>query len=269
MPKKTAGSSRKIGRRSTEEYLATLRPWEDEEEIRAGKLPDRRPWYARHTKSEGIPSWQALYFFTRQSRAEELYQLDLMGYGDPGNRDPDWPEGQLADFDRNHFLWKMYKSDLEELLIGQLKEGKLIAKGFNSNSSLDAGRQAIAKERWEDFELDIKASIAKNQNVVVTQILIFESAETKRKPSRSSARVPSGALRKWYVNYIEACERKRLIPDRDQEFSDARKQLGEGVTRTPLRLLRKELAPEVWKRRGRRRGTPNCRVGDTPDTFDA
>ncbi len=256
MPEEPRSRTRKLGRRQIEQYLADLRPWENAEEIKRGIRPDRRPWYARRDVRKGVPSHEALYHFIDKASAEKFYELDLMGYGNEHNRDPDWPDEELIRFDSEHYHWKLLKEQLEEKLERKLRNGDLLARGFSSNAALDSPRQAIAPERWNDLDLDSKTSTATGPNLTITQILVFgKPSESPGK--RSNLRVPRDAIRAWYVGWVAANDGKGTAPTRDEDEAAARTEFGERVTRNILRALRRELAPARWTMRGRRREVPN------------
>lgn len=239
-----------MGRAEIARYLADIRPWEDPELIRAGIRPDRRPWYAKGDVKQGVPAYEALYHHVDQIRAERLYELDLSGHGDGDNRDPAWPAEELRDFDSKHQHWKLVMDSLEEDLLDRLLAGDLLARGFNSAAPLDGQRQLIAPERWRDLILDIKESSAEGPGLAVTQILI-SSRLVKPKDTRTSIRATNALLRKWYIDWITRNTAKGLRPSREDDEAAARTKFGLRVTRTVLRSLRKELAPEYWRKRGR------------------
>lgn len=242
-----------MSRFEIEQHLATIHPWEDETLIRAGIRPDRRPWYAKGDVRSGVPAFEALYHFVDEERAKTLYELEL-SYSDVSDRDPDWPDEELDDFDKKHRYWKRFRESLERDLYWSLRDGKLQARGFSNTAPLDSPRQLIAPERWKDLTLDIKESSAEGPGLVVTQILITRPQTTRAKV-RTSIRPAAEALRKWYAAWIDSSVARGKTPTRDEDYLAARKRFGDSVTREPLRILRQELAPEAWKKKGRRPAT--------------
>lgn len=248
-----------MGRRQIERYLADLRPWEDPEEIRRGIRPDRRPWYARGDVKAGVPTAETFYHHIDREQAARYFALDLMGYGDQGNRDEDWPEEELIRYDSEHWEFKRLKTSLKERLERKLRGGDLLARGFSSNAALDSPRQVIAPERWKDLDLDVKASTATGPNLTITQILIFRPLQQlpEMPAKRSIGRTPPDQTRAWYVKWISANEASGTVPTRDKDEAAARAEFGDKVTRSTLRALRRELAPASWTMRGRRREASN------------
>ena len=253
MAEKPRRNARKMSRSEIEQHLATRRPWENEALIRAGIRPERRPWYAQGDAKSGVPAFEAFYHFVDPTRAKTLYALDV-SYNDVNDRNPDWPDEELIDYDQKHGHWKQVKETLERDLYWDLRNGKLQARGFSNTAPLDSPRQLIAPERWIDLTLDVKESSAQGPGLVVTQILITRPPTT-RVEARTSIRPAAQKLRKWYVDWINNNVARGKIPTREEDYSAARKRFGDTATREPLRILRQELAPEEWKKRGRRPAT--------------
>lgn len=68
------------------------------------------------------------------------------------------------------------------------------------------------------------------------------------------ARFSLAEIRDWYRHeWIIGHEAAGSIPTRDQEVEAARLKFGPRIPIRTMRQLRKEFAPERWKRRGRRR----------------
>lgn len=245
--------ARKLAKKNVDSKVEGMRPWDDPKAIAQGIMPDRRPWYAQLEPAEGVPAWEALYHFIDADRSERFYRLDLMGYGDEGNRHPDWPDEELADFNSKHFHWKMEKAEFEHLLYWRLRKGKLIARGFSSTSALDAPRQEIAGERWADLELDIRKSKASGPGIDMTQILVFDPSRLKKRSTKSMVRVSAARLRAWYNKRITEFSCLGKTPSREDDDKAARKMFGKSVSRSPVRTLRRELAPQSWTQKGRRK----------------
>lgn len=241
--------ARKLAKKSVGLKVEGMRPWDDPEAI----IPDQRPWYAQLEPAEGVPVWESLYHFIDADRSERFYLLDLMGYGDEANRNRDWPDEELADFNSKHFHWNIEKDEFEHLLYLQLRNGQLIARGFSSTSALDAPRQVVAPERWVDLELDIKNSRASGPGVEITQLLVFDSFQSVAKPAKSMVRTPCSKLRDWYSKWIVKCQLNGKIPTRDEDYRAAQEVFKDRVVRRPVWALRRELAPHSWTQKGRRR----------------
>jgi hypothetical protein len=66
----------------------------------------------------------------------------------------------------------------------------------------------------------------------------------RRRPSERT-------VREWYTKRVASYDRAGTQPSREQDYQDAKAELGEGVTHDQIESLRGELAPR-WTRPGRR-----------------
>ena len=233
-----------------------------------GTKEGSRTWREPVDLAKGISTWMALYHYIEAPRAERFYELDLKGFGEEQMWDPDGPLEDRLEFSSNHHRWKEDRKELERQIYWALREGRLVAKGYNSNAPIDAPRQAIPVDRWKDLKLDMKQSIATGSGIVVTQLLVFDPRREKPEPARWRARVSPAALRAWYLEWIGRCEAERKIPTREDDFSEAKMKFADAVTRQHLRELRRELGPESWKKKGRRGATANRKGRDTSARCD-
>ncbi len=77
--------------------------------------------------------------------------------------------------------------------------------------------------------------------------------------SQSATKTPSARrfsevkLQTWYEGYIDECKGAGEIPSREDDWVAARKALGDGVPRDAVRKARRRLAPDDWKKQGRRK----------------
>jgi hypothetical protein len=230
------------------------KPWLDEDDEDAFDEADPRPVWERLDPREGVPAWEALFHFVDREQAEDLFELDLEGYGDELNADPDWPSDQRLEFDRQHHRWRMHRLRLGSELWGKLLRGELVALGFSNQSPLDAPRRPVIAERWRDLELDVKASRAAGAGVVVTQIIVFAAdKQSVSMPESPIRRYSPTALRDWYVKRVESCLRSGRQPSREDDYSEANTELSGSIPKRAVEALRRELAPEEWTRKRRRR----------------
>ncbi len=78
------------------------------------------------------------------------------------------------------------------------------------------------------------------------------------KSTKATTFFSGGKLRKWYAEeWVPKNKADEAIPSREQELKAAKQACGDGVTRQAIRTLRKELAPESWRKRGRRTSRVN------------
>lgn len=216
---------------------------------------DSRPYWEKMDPKAGLPVWEALFHFVNAALAVQLYELDLFGYGDRDTIDPDWWPAERQGFEKNNFLHTMKWQDLTTHLEEKLRKGELIAYGFSSHGPLDAPRSAVSPERWRDLTIDLKRSAAFGPGLEVTQLRIYApAAEDAIAPVADRARGYSEAmLRRWYRERVGAFVAGGPIPSRADDYREAREMFGSAVGKRAVAQLRRELAPDLWTRKGRRR----------------
>jgi hypothetical protein len=74
-------------------------------------------------------------------------------------------------------------------------------------------------------------------------------------PDRSAGEFSQQELRNWY-GYLANKKALGESPSRDDDWEAAKRALGEGIPREKVWALRTELAPDAWKRAGRRKSSP-------------
>lgn len=231
----------------------TRRPWLDDDDDEFFPDPDSRPAWEKRDPASGLSTWDALYHFIDSRMATELYELDLSGYGDEANIDPGWWPDERRDFDLNNFRYRDRLRELQARLWGKLLRGELIAYGYSNQAPLDAPRRAIIAERWEDLVLAARESTASGNGIEVTQIRVFlpgsSGMDGAPRARKSYARTE---LRKWYLDRIGDCAKSGRLPSRDDDYREANARFGGSVPKRAVQELRRELAPESWKRKGRR-----------------
>lgn len=67
----------------------------------------------------------------------------------------------------------------------------------------------------------------------------------------SAARFSPEKVRKWYRDYVSRHDGRGIRPSREDDLSAARAEFGVNVSRPFMRELRRDLAPDSWKRPGR------------------
>ena len=86
-----------------------------------------------------------------------------------------------------------------------------------------------------------------------------KSAEANGQPSvgsssdRRSGKFSPIRLRQWYEEWIVTNETTSNQPSRDEDWTAAKLELGDGVPRDAVWELRRELAPDSWTKKGRRK----------------
>jgi|SRR5690606_36136062 len=232
------------------------KPWEFGDDD--GNWPehyDVRPPWEKLDPLEGVPMWEALYHFVDKDKAVRLFTLDQDGYGDERNIDPLWWRDERKEFETKACRHRLLLIDLKGRLWGKLLRGDVVAFGYSSQLPLDAPRRPIRDDRWKDFEFDVRQSSASGPGVEITQILI-RSASHATVPEPGPKNIYSaGELRRWYLRRVEECARSGRRPSREEDHREANAAMKAHVSKRTVEELRRELAPDSWKRRGRpRRG---------------
>lgn len=247
---KGAGLTRDIGELGQSEEQRK-KPWSGNPDLEF--FGDGRPYWEKMDPSQGLPIWEALFHFVDPRLAVHLYDLDLSGYGDESNIDPLWWPEERAEFDKNAFLHGQSWRTLEHDLRWKLIDGELTAYGFSNQAPLDSPRRPIAPERWRDLDPDLKRSTASGPGIEVTQILVFRTNAEPVSPAQQIKGYSEAELRRWYVNRIDEHNKLGEPPSRTEDYQAAKTAFGAGVGRRAVESLRRELAPDAWTRRGRRR----------------
>ena len=198
--------------------------------------------------------------YNDEKLAELFYDLEGQGYG--GEPPPlygvdGWPTPRevLNDFYCRAQELRTAKFGLEFRLLRNLITGKLVATGHAATDALDEPARTIAADRWRTLVPDFEKSSATGPGVVVGGVLVFQ---TRPKPAAAGAaprQVAQRKLRVWYIRWIQTNLADGKQPSREVEWAAARDALGTSVSRERLRELRRELAPEEWRRLGRRKSS--------------
>jgi hypothetical protein len=81
------------------------------------------------------------------------------------------------------------------------------------------------------------------------------------KVDRAIGSFSEAKLRDWYQKRAATWPMDRRSPSRDEDWTAAREVLGDGVPRDMVRRVRRDLAPEQWTRKARRK-TGGRKTGD-------
>lgn len=146
------------------------------------------------------------------------------------------------------------RADFEEgarlAVIAALAAGKLEARGFEGGASISSPRRKIPAERWATAAVDFPKSRVNAHGAELADILVTKG----RRPALATAarKVAKHDARKWYEGRIAECKGAGLTPSEADDIAAAAQSFGPGLSRERIRELRAELAPEEWRRRGRK-----------------
>ena len=162
--------------------------------------------------------------------------------------------GPLSPAEERGLRYLSLREKLESEILERLRQGQLVATGYDSRAALDAPPITIPADRWRVLTPDFNKSSATAVGFTVVGILVFEGETQKKpKPNRSAGRLAPARLREWYRSWIDQNTCMGTIPSRDEDWAAAKQALGESVPRDAVRTLREELAPAHWRKKGRRK----------------
>jgi hypothetical protein len=242
MPRKDGQSSRSRKKRKP-------LPW-DEFLIRNR---DPRPIWRRVDAKAGLPLWEAMLFYGEQELAKTVNDLTFQGFGKP----PffplhEMPRAEQIEYNVNSMRLEHARMRMEFEFLSMLKSGAVYATGYASHSPLDMPATRVVADRWRLLEPNFDDSTAKGPNLEISGILVFDGSRPSPATTLSSKAFSAAKLREWYVRWVSSNGQNGHLPSRDEDLKAARQALGESIPRSAVRRLRQELAPETWKRFGRR-----------------
>jgi len=202
---------------------------------------------------EGVTLEEALLRWGDPAIVAEVSRLAAEGYDIPAFI---WTLGPETECERNVGRYRSLRGKLEEVLHASLRSGILVATGYDARAAIDASPVTIPADRWRVLVPDFSASSATVSGLTITGILVFENAPLPTmKPNRIPGTVAPAKLKAWYRKWVEQNVGSNTKPTRDEDWAAAKVALGDGVPRDVIHRLRRELAPDAWRRRGRRKLT--------------
>lgn len=195
--------------------------------------------------SDGLPTWEALYHFVDPERAVQAYRYAAEHPAADYHYDPTGPGAFRIKFGLRGI------HALSNQLVQKLKTGELRARGFANHAALDAPRQEIHKDRWGDLELNVWASRARGSGYEISRILVFDAQPSSAEGRPGKKQYSSAALRAWYIERVKRLVAANKKSARNEDYMDAKADFAGRVTKRPVEALRKELAPESWRKGGR------------------
>jgi hypothetical protein len=226
---------------------------EDEDEFFEEDDKDPRPFWRRVNPEAGLPLWEAMLFYGDPITPEAAATRKLEGFDQP----PFYPFEEMTreeqrEYNAGSHQLERTSRDLQYEILEKLRAGKLFATGYASNARLDEPPARIFADLWRLLELDVWNSAAKGNGIEISGILIFKSKRRAASLVVHKRHSPA-EFRRWYRDWVSCNLQKSYLPSRDEDLKAAQEKFGDKVHRPTLRALRKELAPDEWKVRGRRR----------------
>ncbi|MCK1361221.1 hypothetical protein [Bradyrhizobium sp. 199] len=211
------------------------------------------PFWRQVKPKDGLPLWEAMLFYGNQFDAEMAWSRRLDGFDGP----PFYPFDEMSreeqrEYNAGSMQFERARRQLESEIHGKLLRGELVATGYAADTPLDSPPTKILPDRWRLLEPDYRESTAKGGRLEISGILVF-SGDRDIPKTLGAKRHSLAELRRWYSSWISSNRESGNAPSRDDDLEAARERFGEGVSRSTLRSLRKELAPDEWKLHGRRR----------------
>jgi hypothetical protein len=216
---------------------------------------DPRPIWRRVDANAGLSLRDAMLFYGDQSDAKTVSELTCQGFGEP----PYYPLHEMSrteqiEFNVSSMQLESARMRMEREFLSMLMSDAVFATGYASHSPLDMPATRVVADRWRLLEPNFDDSTAKGSNLDISGILVFDSSRPAQAPVLSKT-FSAAKLREWYRRWVSSNEQTGHLPSRLEDLQSARQGLGEGIPRSALRLLRRELAPSSWKKFGRRKSS--------------
>jgi hypothetical protein len=215
---------------------------------------DPRPHWKRVDAASGLPLWEAMLFYGNQQDAKVVHDLTFQGYAnEPYMPLDEMPDEEAKDYRFNRWILEDRRQRMEAEFKRILERGDVVtATGYLRTTPLDVPATLIIPDRWRLLEPNFTNSTAAGLGGEIAGILVFK----RRSPQREKLSPPAysaSKLKAWYVGWVRQNQSTGNKPSRDEDLKAAQNALGSIIPRSALRLLRKELAPEDWRRKGRRK----------------
>ena len=225
--------------------------------------------YQRVDPEDGLTLWQAMLHYDETGLAEELRDLtewqtsssfvQTETIGDPS------ATLSAPDYGRNALLEALCGTNPSERRLNdvrraldlefrlKLRSGFLTATGISAAAMPDEPARIILPDRWQYLVPDYCFSSAAGCASTIEGILVFKPEIYCHGPPKPRARYSSAKVKRWYRGWVARFEDGDCPPSAAADRSAAEQELGFSIPRDVLRELRRELAPDQWKRKGRRR----------------
>jgi hypothetical protein len=214
---------------------------------------DPRPLWRRVDANAGLPLWEAMLFYGNQSDARTVDELTCQGFGqEPPSVFHEMSRAEQIEYNVNSMQLEHARRRMEREFLSMLNTDAVFATGYAGHSPLDMPATRVIADRWRLLEPNFDDSTAKGSNIEIAGILIFDGSKPAQAPVLSKA-FSAARLREWYKRWVSSNKQNGHLPGRDEDLKAARQALGEGIPRSAVRQLRRELAPVSWKSFGRRK----------------
>ena len=166
---------------------------------------------AKDSRTEGKTLAEALLAWGDPAAVAEMIQLAEGGYDGPIIIFLDGPK---SEDERKVFRYQELRSQLEQELTQKLRDGSLVATGYDSRAAIDAPPVAVPADRWRVLTPILEDSSATAAGMAITGILVYEAA------TALSAWTPAGD---WSQDPASPSRRHRResLPSIFRSFIDA------------------------------------------------
>lgn len=180
--------------------------------------------------------YESRYFFQHLVKAQtELFEAVKAGtvtaLAKASADDPDW---QVIP---PRWFWP------EPAPTSELAEGVIQR---NSNQSPNG-----VMSRWLDVRFERPQILALRIRTEVSRTAI--ATHRTRENSGAKRRWSEAKAKNWYRGYVQEHQSRGTIPNRDDDWKVAKKEVSPDITRDAVRDLRDQFAPAEWRRQGRRK----------------
>ena len=126
---------------------------------------------AKDSRTEGKTLAEALLAWGDPAAVAEMTELAEGGYDGPGIFSL---EGPVTGCERKVFRYQELRSQLEQELTQKLRDGSLVATGYDSRAAIDAPPVAVPADRWRVLTPILEDSSATAAGMAITGILVYE-----------------------------------------------------------------------------------------------
>ena len=126
---------------------------------------------AKDSRTEGRTLAEALLAWGDPAAVAELTELAEAGYDGPGIFSL---EGPATACERKAFRYQELRSQLEQELSEKLRDGSLVATGYDSRAAIDAPPVAIPADRWRALTPNFEDSSGAGGGLSISGILVSD-----------------------------------------------------------------------------------------------
>lgn len=159
--------------------------------------------------------------------------------------------------------------DMSRSLLGRCRRGEVEASGVHFPITPNSNRIRFEATVLQRFVLDLDTETLRSATTGVPESVYGQlqfslamprlqaeqqvlSSEAETKPTPNHRKRSDKTVRAWYRARVKSWPIKEPPPSEEMDWSAARTEFGPELTRDELRIVRGALAPDAWRKPGRR-----------------